>query len=115
MAKKATSRTAKSATKKAATKTTKKTTGKTVRKTAAKAANTVAKAAKATPRAATSVSFLESLSGPARRALERAGLTTARKLAAKREAEVLGLHGVGPASLPALRRALTTAGLRFRA
>lgn len=59
-------------------------------------------------------SFLALLGAPARRALTHAGLTTAKKLSARTEQEVLALHGMGPASMPALRKALKTAGLSFR-
>lgn len=59
--------------------------------------------------------FLTALSAPARRALEHEGVTTVKKLAAKREKEILALHGMGPASLPALRAALKSAGLSFKA
>jgi hypothetical protein len=139
MAKKATSKTVKSATKNKVSKTAAKTaktakatskaqtvktkTGKTKTSKATTTSTSVRPASTAkrsqstgaAAGAAKSVSFLDSLGGPARRALAQAGITTARKLAAKREAEILALHGVGPASLPALQRALTTAGLRFRA
>lgn len=55
------------------------------------------------------------LSNPARRALASAGIETLADLARHTEAEVLALHGVGPASLPALRQALAEAGLAFAA
>jgi predicted RecB family nuclease len=58
--------------------------------------------------------FLSLLSAPARRALESAGLTTLAKLARKSEADILKLHGMGPASLPKLRAALKAQGLSFR-
>jgi len=57
--------------------------------------------------------FLSVLVAPARRGLESAGLTTLKKLSKKSEKEILQLHGMGPASLPALRAALKTAGLSF--
>jgi hypothetical protein len=53
-------------------------------------------------------------SAPARRALEAAGIASAEVLSTWSEAEVLALHGMGPASLPALRAALKAAGLAFR-
>lgn len=59
--------------------------------------------------------FLSGLGAPARRALEGAGLTTLAKLARKSEADILALHGMGPASLPKLRVALKEQGLYFRA
>ena len=57
--------------------------------------------------------FLSLLSAPAKRALEGAGLTTLAKLAKKSEADILALHGMGPASLPTLRGALKAQGLSF--
>jgi hypothetical protein len=57
--------------------------------------------------------FMEGLSAPARRALEGAGLTTPVKLAKATEREILGLHGMGPASLPRLRAALAKNGKKF--
>jgi hypothetical protein len=55
------------------------------------------------------------LSAPARRALAGAGIVTLADLAAHTEAEVLALHGIGPASMPALRASLASAGLAPRA
>jgi len=65
-------------------------------------------------RNATASGFLAQLSNPARSALEYAGITTLTKLAKYSEKEILNLHGIGPASLPALRKALKDAGLAFR-
>jgi len=58
--------------------------------------------------------FLKTLAAPARRALEREGLTTVTALSTRREADILALHGIGPSSLPALRAALHTKGLDFK-
>ncbi len=58
--------------------------------------------------------FMEGLSAPARRALERAGLTTLANLAKTTEREILELHGMGPASMPMLRAALKKDGRKFR-
>ena len=58
--------------------------------------------------------FIPSLSAPAKRALENAGITSLAKLAGWREADVLKLHGMGPASAPRMRSALKVAGLKFR-
>jgi hypothetical protein len=58
--------------------------------------------------------FLAELSAPAYRALKGAGFATLKKLAKVSEAELLKLHGMGPASLPILRAALKAAGLAFR-
>lgn len=58
--------------------------------------------------------FLAPLSAPARRALEYAGIHTLAQLATKTEAEILTLHGMGPASIPKLRKALAAEKLSFR-
>lgn len=57
--------------------------------------------------------FLTLLSAPARRALERAGITSLSKLAQYTEADILKFHGMGPASLPKLRNALEAEGRSF--
>ncbi|HPH84032.1 MAG TPA: RNA polymerase alpha subunit C-terminal domain-containing protein [Ferruginibacter sp.] len=57
--------------------------------------------------------FLSLLSAPARRALEREKLVNLKSLSTITEKELLKLHGVGPASLPILRKALKEAGLSF--
>jgi hypothetical protein len=54
------------------------------------------------------------LSGPARRALEHAGVMSLKVLSGWTEKEVLALHGMGPASLPILREALQSEGLVFK-
>ncbi|WP_118950918.1 RNA polymerase alpha subunit C-terminal domain-containing protein [Taibaiella helva] len=59
--------------------------------------------------------FLAFLSAPARRALEHAGINTPEKLATYTQKEILKLHGMGPASIPALKKALQEAGLDFKA
>lgn len=59
--------------------------------------------------------FIPNLSAPAKRALESAGITSLAQLARWREADVMKLHGVGPASSPRMREALKEAGLKFRA
>jgi DNA-directed RNA polymerase alpha subunit len=58
--------------------------------------------------------FMASLSAPARRALESAGIDSLRKLSRYSEAEMLKLHGFGPASLPTLRAVLKSEGLSFK-
>jgi DNA-directed RNA polymerase alpha subunit len=58
--------------------------------------------------------FLAKLSAPARRALEHEGLFTLEQLAQYTEKEILRLHGMGPASLPVLRKALHEEGLNFK-
>ena len=57
--------------------------------------------------------FFVQLSAPARRALENEGITTVKKLASKTEKEIMALHGMGKASLAALKKALEDAGLKF--
>ncbi|MCM5528347.1 DUF1801 domain-containing protein [Parasegetibacter sp. NRK P23] len=57
--------------------------------------------------------FGAELAAPARRALENAGITTVKQLAAHTEQEVLALHGMGKASLPLLRKMLQEAGKTF--
>lgn len=59
-------------------------------------------------------SFMMGLSAPARRALESHGITTIKKLASFTEKEILSFHGMGPASLPALVKALNEAKLSFK-
>ena len=54
------------------------------------------------------------LSAPARRALEHHGIQTIEELSKYSEKEILKLHGMGPASLPKLRRALEESGLSFK-
>ena len=50
--------------------------------------------------------FLALLSAPARRALEHHGIHTVEELSKYSEKEILKLHGMGPASMPKLRKAL---------
>ena len=57
--------------------------------------------------------FLAQLAAPARRALTAAGLTTLKSLARRTEAEVIGLHGMGPNAVDRLRVAMKQAGLAF--
>ena len=58
--------------------------------------------------------FLSAISAPARRALEREGISSLAKLARYSKAEILALHGIGPTAMPKLRIALKGAGLAFR-
>jgi predicted RecB family nuclease len=58
--------------------------------------------------------FLAGLAAPARRALAGAGLTTLAKLAKKSEAQVMGLHGMGPNAMTKLRASLKKQGLSFK-
>ena len=64
--------------------------------------------------AKTAGGFLATLSAPARRALEAQGIKTLETLAMYSEADLLRLHGFGPASLPKLREVLKREGMRFR-
>jgi len=57
--------------------------------------------------------FLSLLSAPARRALESKGIKTLKQLAKHSEAELMQIHGFGPASLPKLKQALKAEGLSF--
>lgn len=59
-------------------------------------------------------SFLAEVGAPARRALEREGITTIAKLAHYTETEILLLHGIGPSALPKLRKALQSQGMDFK-
>ncbi|MEI4709751.1 RNA polymerase alpha subunit C-terminal domain-containing protein [Bacillus cereus] len=58
--------------------------------------------------------FLSLLSSPARNALENHGIHTIEELSKYSEKEILKLHGMGPASLPKLRKALEENGLSFK-
>jgi uncharacterized protein YdhG (YjbR/CyaY superfamily) len=60
-------------------------------------------------------SFMSLLSAPARRALEKEGILTEKELAQYTEAQLLRLHGVGPASIPVLQKVLQQKGLSFKA
>jgi len=59
-------------------------------------------------------SFLAELAAPARRALENAGIKTLTQLAKHSEKEVLEFHGMGPGSIPKLKKALEAEGLAFQ-
>lgn len=50
--------------------------------------------------------FLSKLSNPARRALEYEGVNSFEKLASISKKELLKIHGIGPKSLPAIKRCL---------
>jgi uncharacterized protein YdhG (YjbR/CyaY superfamily) len=58
--------------------------------------------------------WLTALGAPARRALEQAGINTLKRLAQRSEQDLLALHGIGPASMPVLRKELAAAGLQFK-
>ncbi len=58
--------------------------------------------------------FLSLIGTPARRALEREGITTVEKLSTYSEKEILALHGMGKSTIPKLLDVLTKAGLTFK-
>ncbi len=58
--------------------------------------------------------FLSLLPAPARRALESEGIKAIKQLSSFSEKEILKLHGIGPASLPTLRKALKAEGVSFK-
>lgn len=57
--------------------------------------------------------FLSVVGAPARRALEREGITTVKKLSTYTKKEILALHGVGPSAIPKLEHVLKDEGLGF--
>ena len=57
--------------------------------------------------------FLNIISAPARRALERQGITSLTELSKYTEAQILKLHGMGPSTIPKLKEALKTKNLVF--
>lgn len=58
--------------------------------------------------------FLELLSSPARRALVHEGIDTLKKLSTYTEKEILKIHGIGPASIPTMRRLLEEEGVAIK-
>lgn len=58
--------------------------------------------------------FLSLLYSPARSALASIGINSLKELPTYSEKEILGLHGMGPSSMPILRKALAEAGLSFK-
>lgn len=58
--------------------------------------------------------FLSLVSAPARRALEREGITTLKKLAQYSEADLLSFHGMGKSSIPKLNAALLKNNMSFK-
>lgn len=55
-----------------------------------------------------------SLSAPARRALENAGVKTLKQLVNYSEIDLLQLHGMGPSSLPKIKVLLQQQGLQLK-
>jgi DNA-directed RNA polymerase alpha subunit len=58
--------------------------------------------------------FLSSLSAPARRALEGAGIKSLQQLTQYSEADLLQLHGMGSSTIPKLKKALKAKRLSFK-
>lgn len=58
--------------------------------------------------------FLSLISAPARRALKGAGIHSLNELSQHSEAEILALHGMGPSTMPTLKKALEARGLSFK-
>jgi hypothetical protein len=58
--------------------------------------------------------LLSSVSAPARRAMENAGIKTPQQLSKYTVAQLLALHGMGPSSIPKLRKVLKSQGLSFK-
>lgn len=56
---------------------------------------------------------LSGLVAPARRALENAGIKKVEQLASWTEKDLLHLHGIGPTTIPKLKKALKAKGLTF--
>lgn len=54
------------------------------------------------------------LSAPAQRALGSIGVKTLKQLSKYSEKEILSLHGMGPSSMPRLKKALKEEGLEFK-
>lgn len=55
------------------------------------------------------------LGNPAKRALANAGVDSLKKLSSFTEKEVLKWHGLGPSSIPVLKKLLEEKGLSFKA
>lgn len=58
--------------------------------------------------------FLALLSAPARRALLNEGIISLSILTKYSTKQLLGLHGLGPSTIPILRQALVEKGLDFK-
>ncbi len=58
--------------------------------------------------------FPDKLSAPALRALLNTGIHNLSQLAKHTESEILSLHGMGPSSMPLLRKALRAKRLKFK-
>lgn len=60
------------------------------------------------------IGFLALIAAPARRALERENILTLEDLAKHTEKEILALHGMGPGTIPKLKKALGENKLSFK-
>ncbi len=58
--------------------------------------------------------FLSKIAAPARRALENKGIKSLKQLSHHTELEILELHGMGKTSIPKLKLALKSEGLKFK-
>lgn len=58
--------------------------------------------------------FLSLLSSPARNALKHENISSVEKLSEYTEKEILNIHGIGPASIPTLKKALQEKDLQFK-
>lgn len=58
--------------------------------------------------------FIAGLSAPARRALIQHGIKDCKGLSALTKKELLSWHGIGPAAIPPIQKALQAAGLDFK-
>jgi len=59
-------------------------------------------------------SFLALIGAPARRSLERENIKTLEELSKWSEKEIIKLHGMGPSTIPKLKKALNDNGLSFK-
>jgi hypothetical protein len=57
--------------------------------------------------------FLSLLAAPARRAMQNAGITNLKQLDSWTEGDLLKLHGIGPTTIPKLKKALKASGRSF--
>jgi len=55
-----------------------------------------------------------SMVAPARRALENAGIRTPEQVSKYTVTQLLEFHGIGPSSIPKLRKVLKSKGLSFK-
>ena len=60
------------------------------------------------------IEFLSTLGAPARRALENKGINSLKQLSQFTEKEILSLHGMGKTTIPKLKDALKSEGLKFK-